>query len=463
MPQPFQCPSCGGPLQYDGGDITIRCHYCNTSVIVPEELRPSRNAQHPFANFQDQFGQLAEIGKLIRAGNKIAAIKLYREMFHTGLKEAKDAVEDLAAGRPVDVSRTMQMGGNVQLNPQQIPNWPSPEAINAAKKTGCSLLAWVIIITTIILAATIGLTVYILYFVRETVKDVTTQPMTHERPTSAGGSAQKGPKTITPGFATLVFQFGSEGIGAGQFKDSRNIAVDGAGHIYTGEYTGGRIQVFDPDGKFITQWTVDTKMPLRGLAADRKGTVYVVQKGNINRYEGLTGKPLGTVEQTERSSSYDDVVMTLDGGMVAVNRGEEIVRFDAGGNIVTTIKAAISTQTDRSELNTRVAVDGLGNIYALGTFNNAVFKFSPQGKYVTRFGGDGDAPGQLRSPHSIAVDGQGRVYVGDIKGIQVFDENGRYLDLFKLEKDLPFAMVFNDRNELFVAARRLMYKFAVTK
>ena len=84
-------------------------------------------------------------------------------------------------------------------------------------------------------------------------------------------------------------KFGSEGIGPGMMKDARSIALDGKGNIYVGEYIGGRIQVFDATGKFLTQWMVDTKMPLRGLAADRKGTVYVVQRGAITRYEGETG------------------------------------------------------------------------------------------------------------------------------------------------------------------------------
>src|SRR5918997_751786 len=87
--------------------------------------------------------------------------------------------------------------------------------------------------------------------------------------------------------------FGKEGVGAGHFKDARSIAVDGDGRIYVGEYSGGRIQVFDREGKFVTQWTVDPKMPLRGMTADRRGTVYVVQKGAINKYEGATGKLLG--------------------------------------------------------------------------------------------------------------------------------------------------------------------------
>src|ERR671920_1909548 len=99
--------------------------------------------------------------------------------------------------------------------------------------------------------------------------------------------------------------FGKEGVGAGYFKDARSIAVDAEGRIYVGEYTGGRIQVFDKDGKFVTQWTAAPKMPLRGMTADRRGTVYVVQKGDINKYEGTTGKSLGTTG--ESGGHYDDV------------------------------------------------------------------------------------------------------------------------------------------------------------
>lgn len=465
MAQPFKCPSCGGPLEYDGGDITIRCHYCTNFVIVPEELR-SGPAFNPVSTpLPSQLANLAEIGRLIRAGNKIAAIKLYRETFGTGLKEAKDAVENLAAGRPVEVSRTIgTSGSNVHLDPRQVANWPSPDAVAAATKKGCSMMALGIVAVFVITLFAIGMSIY--FFSRkssEGATTTTTRPALPDAPVSPRPATPGGPQTTTPGFASLIFQVGTEGIGAGQFKDARSIAIDGQGHIYTGEYTGGRVQVFDSSGQFITQWMVDARMPLLQLAADRNGTVYVVQKSDITRYEGLTGRVLGKVQQAESNGSYDDVFVTLDGGLVAVNRGEDIVRIDAAGQIVRTIKNSISEQSGDSELSTRVAADGLGNIYALGRFNEAVFKFGPNGKYITRFGGKGGEQGQFRAAHAIAVDGQGRVYVADIKGIQVFDENGRYLGIFKPEKNMAFGMVFNDKNELFVAARTLFYKFAVNR
>ena len=79
---------------------------------------------------------------------------------------------------------------------------------------------------------------------------------------------------------------------------------------------------------------------------------------------------------------------------------------------------------------------------------------------MNRFGSGGDQLGQLRAPYSIAVDGYGRVYVGDIKGIQVFDANGRYLNILE-QKGMAFGMVFNDKNELFVIARDRVIKYGV--
>ena len=281
------------------------------------------------------------------------------------------------------------------------------------------------------------------------------------RPADAPSGSRTGDSA--GGFARVVLKFGSEGIGAGMMTDARSIAIDGQGRIYVGEYSGGRIQVFDASGNFITQWTVDRKMPLRGLAADRKGTVYVVQRGTITRYDGPTGKPLGAIEYSE-GAGFDDIVATPDGGLVCAwyrNR-DDIVRFDAEGKVTQTIRAAVSTAADRSELDTRVAVDGLGNIYALGTFSNGVFKFSPDGKFLNRFGGSGQQPGQFSATSAIAVDGKGRVFVSDTKGVQVFDSDGRYLTVFKPE-GVASGMVFTDQNELLIVARTKVMKFALTQ
>jgi sugar lactone lactonase YvrE len=143
---------------------------------------------------------------------------------------------------------------------------------------------------------------------------------------------------------------------------------------------------------------------------------------------------------------------------------EDIVRFNSGGQVSRTISKSISAQTGDPESVDSLAVDGLGNIYALsGGHEVAVYKFSPEGRFINRFGSSGEQPGQFRAAQAIAVDGRGRIYVSDIKGIQVFDADGRYLDAFKVEGSVAFGMTFNDRNELFVAARTQVIKYVLNK
>ena len=330
--------------------------------------------------------------------------------------------------------------------------------------TGSKVTKWILLILLIpvigVIIAAIAVGGFLIPMLRSSSSTNSNRPVTvpFGNRSTPGGGKEEGDK-----FATLRLDFGEEGIGPGMFTDARSIAVDGRGKIYVGDYTGGRIQVFDPDGKFLTQWTVDQKMPLRGLAADRTGVVYVVQRGKISKYEGDSGKPLGEVAYSG-GWGFDDLVMAADGGFVAAwykNR-DDIVRFNSEGKVVRTINAAISSVTDESELDTRVAIDGLGNIYALGSFNDSVFKFGPDGKFLNRFGGAGDQPGQFRAPSAIAVDGKGRIFVSDFKGAQVFDGNGRFLRLFK-PKGTTSGMVFNDQNEMFIAARKHVLKYSINE
>ncbi len=106
----FQCPSCGANLSYDGGpETSFPCQFCGTTVVVPEEMRPHTAA--PGAADYAGLGQgaagampldkLAEIKRLTQNGQKIEAIKVYREITGVGLREAKEAVERLEAGQPL--------------------------------------------------------------------------------------------------------------------------------------------------------------------------------------------------------------------------------------------------------------------------------------------------------------------------------------------------------------------------
>ena len=335
----------------------------------------------------------------------------------------------------------------------------SPQVTAGAKKA-----AWVMVLIPLLIVVLVvgGVLAGVFGALAPLLK--TTNPST-SAPVAAPRTGPVGSKAADPAnaFAREVLKFGSEGIGPGMMTDARCIGVDGSGNIYVAEYIGGRVQVFDANGTFVTQWMADRKMPLRGMAVDRKGNVYIAQRGTITRYEGQTGSSLGVVQG--ENSGFDDLGTTPDGGLIAASYrsgNDNITRFDSRGNLTLTIPKAISTVADRSELDTSVAVDGLGNIYALGSFTSAVFKFSPEGKFLNRFGGSGDQSGQFRAPHAIAVDGKGRVFVSDTKGVQVFDADGRYLTVFKVDGP-AFGMVFNDKNELVIAARNKVIKLALNQ
>jgi len=54
-----------------------------------------------------------------------------------------------------------------------------------------------------------------------------------------------------------VKTWGDRGTGESQFNILHSIANDNAGNIYVADRTNRRIQVFDPDGKFLRQFTID--------------------------------------------------------------------------------------------------------------------------------------------------------------------------------------------------------------
>jgi DNA-binding beta-propeller fold protein YncE len=88
---------------------------------------------------------------------------------------------------------------------------------------------------------------------------------------------------------------------------------------------------------------------------------------------------------------------------------------------------------------TDIAWDADGNSYISdGYINSRVAKIDKNGDWVKSWGEPGSGPSQFSTPHSIATDNQGNVYVADRGNgrIQVFDGNGTFLREIKI--DVPF-------------------------
>jgi DNA-binding beta-propeller fold protein YncE len=74
----------------------------------------------------------------------------------------------------------------------------------------------------------------------------------------------------------LLFSWGEPGAGPGQFHLPHGVAVDEQGTVYVADRENSRIQLFDPQGGYLGQWT-DVARPCQVFVAG--GLVYVAEVG----------------------------------------------------------------------------------------------------------------------------------------------------------------------------------------
>lgn len=445
----FKCPSCGAPLDPTPGMAAMKCPYCGASVVIPETLRNSTSAQS--SKSTDAAASLSDVTRLAREGKLEEAARIYSKITGLNAEYAMMSVKSMAGIRDDEPQRptppaappkapTFSPGPFVFTPPQTSSRPGEPFVVDSApsmpvpRRRNRSCLGGIInLIVLIVVISSIFPSI---------LKDLPFKLPTEfpfEIPFFSPGSS-----FIPEPFATETFAFRPRGM-----SDPRPVGVDGNGNIVVGDFGSKEIQVFDPAGNRTASFTPDNDPYLTTLAVSRDGVIYVPGR-TISMYN-LTGEKLGTLG-TENAFGYDHVVLGPGNSVHAVTM-EAIVRFDRNGQINLSIPAETIEELTGDQSNlAQIAVDAYGNIYYWGTFDATIYKFSPEGEYLTQFGGDENPtgsdfqPGRFVSPHQIVFDNYGRMYVVDFFNIQVLDENGNYLD--KIEPG-HYGAVFDAQNNMY--------------
>jgi DNA-binding beta-propeller fold protein YncE len=209
-----------------------------------------------------------------------------------------------------------------------------------------------------------------------------------------------------------------------------------------------------------------------GVAVNSKGHIFVLSRGNTSgpayaaaATQLLEFAPDGTFVReigknlyawsfahTVRIDKQDNIWVTDKGsdmvikfdpqGRVLMVFGRKQEASDEGTGPVKHVKPPLPPVDGMFRQVTDVAWDAAGDTFISdGYINSRVAKVDKNGRWLKSFGEPGDGPGQLNTPHSIASDAQGNVYVANRGNsrIEVFDNDGNYVRQIKINQPFDYA------------------------
>lgn len=179
------------------------------------------------------------------------------------------------------------------------------------------------------------------------------------------------------------------------FQETPGVTVDAREHVFVFHRGEHSIIEFDRDGKLLRSWGDHVFLRPHGVRVDPEGNLWAV----------------------------DDL-------------GHIVVKMDAAGRVRMVLgrKGLKGETKDLFDRPTDIAFASNGDFYVSDGYGNSrVVKFAKDGRYLSEWGKKGSAPGEFNLPHSVAVDKQGRVYVGDRENrrMQIFDADGKFLREWK--------------------------------
>src|SRR5271170_4932470 len=181
-----------------------------------------------------------------------------------------------------------------------------------------------------------------------------------------------------------------------------------------------------------------------GVAVNSKGHIFVFSRGNSTgpaygaaAAQLLEFAPDGTYLREIGHSLYawsfaHAVRIDKDDNIWAADKGSDmVIKFDPQGQVIMVFGRKQEASDEGTEplkhpkpplkpvdgmfrQVTDMTWDAAGETFISdGYINSRVAKYDKNGKWMKSFGEPGDGPGQLNTPHSIATDTQGNVYVAN--------------------------------------------------
>jgi streptogramin lyase len=153
----------------------------------------------------------------------------------------------------------------------------------------------------------------------------------------------------------------------------------------------------------------------------------------------------------------DSNVWVVD-GLGRNGKGHQVFKFSPDGNVLMRLGKAGTPGGGHDEFNAPSAVVTApnGDIFVAdghgGNTNARIVKFAKDGTFIKTWGKKGTAPGELDIPHTIAMDSQGRLFVGDRQNnrIQIFDQDGKFLDQWT-QFSRPSGIYIDAKDNIYVA------------
>lgn len=224
-----------------------------------------------------------------------------------------------------------------------------------------------------------------------------------------------------------------------------------------GQTTRAEDIIFEPAGEFLKLPAGFSLGRCSAVATNSKGEIYLLHRGqhpllcvdtNGNLLRSWGDDLIGTAHGL-RVDRHDNVWVTDIGR-------HRVLKFDPTGKLLLALGTGkAGTGDDEFDRPTDIAFGPKDEVFVTDGYGNTrVLKFTAEGRLLHSWGRPGAKPGEFNIPHSIVIDAQGRLLVGDRENdrIQIFDNEGHWMAEWK--GFAPYGLAINGDGQLFVADAR---------